>query len=181
MSNLVEQTARFLSGNRPPIHEKSLSDADIDPYSKTIYSDSPRESKIGVDIKFRLTPSSSLDVAINPDFGQVEMDPEIINLTAYETYLPEKRTFFNEINSLFNTPIEILYSRRIGGHINGMHSKITSATRFFGKSANGYQYGLITANSTPDSTDISVNDNTSYYAARLVKKILFSICYRKIL
>ena len=61
----------------------------------------------GLDAKLRLSSSSYIDLTINPDFGQIEMDPEFINLSYYEIYLPEKRAFFNESWSLaLDTPIE---------------------------------------------------------------------------
>ena len=54
------------------------------------------EDNIGLDLKYRVSSLSTLDITLNPDFGQVEFDPEIINLTAYETYYPENRNFFKE-------------------------------------------------------------------------------------
>ncbi len=129
------------------------------------------ENPIGLDIKFRISPSTSLDLTINPDFGQVEMDPKIINLSAYEVYLPEKRIFFNEISSLFNTPVDIFYSRRIGGPVQGRANKITSATRFFGKASNGYEYGFILANTIPQNNSFDSGYNSYYFAGRAVKEL----------
>ena len=55
----------------------------------------------GVDLKYRLTSSHTLSATVNPDFGQVEVDPAVVNLTAFETFFPEKRPFFVEGQELF--------------------------------------------------------------------------------
>lgn len=56
----------------------------------------------GFDLKVGLKSNLNLDVTVNPDFGQVEVDPAVINLSAYETYYEEKRPFFIEGASIFN-------------------------------------------------------------------------------
>jgi hypothetical protein len=78
----------------------------------------------GLDAKFGITNNMTLDVTVNPDFGQVEADPSEVNLTAYETFFQEKRPFFIEGNNItsFKTGIgdgdlgfdNLFYSRRIG-------------------------------------------------------------------
>jgi hypothetical protein len=75
----------------------------------------------GVDVKLGLASNTTLDLAINPDFGQVEIDQSIINLTAFETFYPEKRPFFLEGADLFRfgstydgRQTRLFYSRRIG-------------------------------------------------------------------
>ena len=59
-----------------------------------------------------------MTAAINPDFGQVESDDLVVNFSAFETYVDEKRPFFTENQSLFDSAHwedQLLYSRRIGG------------------------------------------------------------------
>ena len=68
----------------------------------------------GLDIKLGLSESFTLDATLIPDFGQVESDEHILNLTPYEVKYNEKRPFFMEGTELFNKE-EIFYSRRIGG------------------------------------------------------------------
>ena len=83
----------------------------------------------GFDLKMGLKSNLTLDATVNPDFGQVEVDPAVINLSAYETYYDEKRPFFIEGSSIFdgfgqggsylgvnvNWPQpKFFYSRRIG-------------------------------------------------------------------
>mgnify|MGYP000722402593 CR=1 FL=1 len=76
---------------------------------------------LGVDIAAALGRDINLTAAINPDFGQVEADQVVLNLSTVETYFPEKRPFFLEDKSLFElpsfgdmTPVTLLYTRRIG-------------------------------------------------------------------
>jgi hypothetical protein len=80
---------------------------------------------IGADVKYRLSSNFTLDATLNPDFGQVELDPAVVNLTAFETRFDEKRPFFVEGAEIlrFGTavqggpeggPPQLIYSRRIG-------------------------------------------------------------------
>lgn len=55
----------------------------------------------GLDLKYGLSSNLTLDASINPDFGQVEIDPAFVNLTAFEQFLPERRPFFVEGASIF--------------------------------------------------------------------------------
>ncbi len=68
----------------------------------------------GLDLKWHPTQSLTLDVAVNPDFAQVEADQRVLNLSTFETYYPEKRPFFLEGIDLFTTPRQLVYTRRIG-------------------------------------------------------------------
>jgi uncharacterized protein DUF5916/cellulose/xylan binding protein with CBM9 domain len=68
----------------------------------------------GADVKLGLTSALTLDATINPDFGTVEVDQVVLNLSTVETYFPEKRPFFVEGADLFSTPFQLFYSRRIG-------------------------------------------------------------------
>lgn len=67
---------------------------------------------IGLDIRYPFS-NITVDMTINPDFAQVEADPERINLSDTPTRFPEKRPFFQEGAELFRTPIDIFYSREI--------------------------------------------------------------------
>ncbi|NOU16895.1 MAG: carbohydrate binding family 9 domain-containing protein [Bacteroidales bacterium] len=78
----------------------------------------------GIDAKVGITNNFTLDLTINPDFGQVEADPSVVNLSAFETYFPEKRPFFVAGSNLFSFNLvagdgdqaaeNLFYSRRIG-------------------------------------------------------------------
>jgi hypothetical protein len=68
---------------------------------------------LGLDVKYRVASNLTMDATLNPDFAQIEADDEVINLSDYPVYLTEKRPFFMEGAELFNTSIELFYSRRI--------------------------------------------------------------------
>jgi hypothetical protein len=78
----------------------------------------------GADVKYGITPNVMLDATVNPDFGQVEADPSVLNLTAFETFFQEKRPFFVEGVGLYSFGLNcnvvncggegLFYSRRIG-------------------------------------------------------------------
>jgi hypothetical protein len=69
---------------------------------------------VGLNLKWHLAHDITLDAAFNPDFAQVEADQVILNLTNFETFLPEKRPFFLEGIDAFSFPLQVFYSRRIG-------------------------------------------------------------------
>jgi hypothetical protein len=68
----------------------------------------------GLDLKWHISQELTLDATVLPDFGQVEADQVVLNLTTFEQYYPEKRPFFLEGADTFNTPFQLLYTRRIG-------------------------------------------------------------------
>jgi len=75
----------------------------------------------GMDMKYALTPGLTLTATINPDFGQVEADPAVVNLSAFETFFAERRPFFVEGSGMFkfdsdcmDGPCQMFYSRRVG-------------------------------------------------------------------
>jgi hypothetical protein len=76
----------------------------------------------GLDMKYALTTGLTLTATVNPDFGQVEADPAVVNLTAFETFFNERRPFFVEGSGNFNFGLDcndgactgLFYSRRIG-------------------------------------------------------------------
>lgn len=69
---------------------------------------------LGLDFKWHLTQNLTLDVALNPDFAQVEADQLVFNLTNIEALYPEKRPFFLEGADTFSTSFKLVYTRRIG-------------------------------------------------------------------
>ncbi len=81
-----------------------------------------RRASFGADAKFAVTPGLTVTATLNPDFGQVEADPAVVNLSAFETYFDERRPFFVEGSGIFHFDIDcndgqcrgLFYSRRIG-------------------------------------------------------------------
>src|SRR3989475_7290839 len=74
----------------------------------------------GLDLKYGVTSNLTVDAAFNPDFGQVEIDPAFVNLTAFEQFLPERRPFFVEGRDIFT----------LGGEGGGVHD-LNGAPQFF--------------------------------------------------
>jgi hypothetical protein len=122
----------------------------------------------GLDLKYRISSNLTLDATANPDFGQVEMDPAEINLTAFETQFEEKRPFFVEGAEIFRFgdggPVgstgrgpQLLYSRRIGRkpqselpgaavfHDAPGSTTILGAAKVTGRIGNGWSVGLLEA------------------------------------
>ena len=125
----------------------------------------------GADIKYNLTSNLTLDATINPDFGQVEVDPATLNLSAYETFYEEKRPFFVANRGAFGfagsscmfcsnfSGLGPFYSRRVGRppQLNGYVSStsayadapddatILGAAKITGRTSNGYTIGLMEA------------------------------------
>jgi len=69
---------------------------------------------VGLDAKHAVGDDLTLDLTLLPDFGQVEADPAVLNLSTFETFFPEKRPFFLESSDLFVTDVKLFHSRRIG-------------------------------------------------------------------
>ncbi len=129
------------------------------------YTNSPELGKSyngGLDLKYGINESFTIDMMLIPDFNQVEFDKEKLNLSPYETYYDEKRYFFTEGTEIFNKG-DIFYSRRIGKEptkykqVNDMLSddeviinnprqtQILNATKFSGKTNKGLGIGILNA------------------------------------
>jgi hypothetical protein len=126
---------------------------------------------VGGDVKYGLTSDLTLDLTVNPDFGQVEVDPAEVNLTAFETFFPERRSFFVEGADLFafgrsrafnnfGVPT-IFHSRRIGrqpqrvlagpsfGFVDSPdQTTIAGAAKVTGRTAGGWSIGILDAVTT---------------------------------
>lgn len=115
---------------------------------------------MGLDIKYGLSSNLTLDATINPDFGQVELDQPVLNLSTYETWFGERRPFFVEGSDLFDTRIDLFYSRRVGrpplGHVDDTcflryssrlprSTTILGAAKLTGKLASGTSVAVLTA------------------------------------
>jgi hypothetical protein len=124
----------------------------------------------GLDLKYGVATNLSLVAAVNPDFGQVEVDPAVVNLTAFETFFEEKRPFFtegsqvfthfarsgaSEYRSFFYPEPQLFYSRRIGRAPQGRgvgdyvdtpaSTTILGAAKLTGRTRNGWTVGAVEA------------------------------------
>lgn len=152
-------------------------------------------ANIGLDTKIGISSNFTLDLTVNPDFGQVESDPSVMNLTAFETFYEEKRPFFLEGLTIFDYKFDdqsLFYSRRIG-HSPSLeiepdsgtyvrspdNTTILSAAKFSGTTSKGLSVGLIQSFTGPEYAEIAgpedkrskskVEPLTSYTVARVQK------------
>lgn len=135
-----------------------------------LYNPHPSNLRLGADLKYLATSNLTLSATVNPDFGQVEVDPAVVNLSAFETYFPEKRPFFVEGASLFDfgqpgcnincgLGLDLFYSRRVGRAPEGAslayaagqytdvpeNTTILGAAKLTGRTAGGYTIGVLDA------------------------------------
>jgi hypothetical protein len=114
------------------------------------------EVRAGVDLKMGLGPSLTLQGTVNPDFGQVETDPAVVNLSAFETFFEERRPFFTEQSNMFRAAgASFFYSRRIGAAPGGpaagdyvdrpTAATILGAAKVTGRTRSGLSVGALTA------------------------------------
>ena len=109
-----------------------------------------QDAQVGIDAKFGVTPSLNLDVTVNTDFAQVEVDDQQINLTRFNLFFPEKRTFFLENAGTFiigtgdsdGRTVELFFSRRIGIGPFGELVPIQAGGRLSGK-AGSFNVGIM--------------------------------------
>ncbi len=134
----------------------------------------------GLDAKIGVTSDLTLDVTINPDFGQVEADPSEVNLTAFETFFSEKRPFFIEGSNILDYRLmsgdgdfsydRLFYSRRIGRmpHYSPeldddeymqmpANTSIMTAMKLTGKTRSGFSIGVLDAMTAKESAQIDLN------------------------
>lgn len=101
----------------------------------------------GLDAKYLITPSLSLDLTYNTDFAQVEVDELQVNLDRFSIFLPEKRPFFLENAGQFSVgsprEVELFFSRRIGIGDDGVQQPIDGGVRLSGKVAGATNVGLL--------------------------------------
>lgn len=93
--------------------------------------------EVGVDLKYSITPSLTLDLTYNTDFAQVEVDDQQINLDRFNLFFPEKRPFFLENAGQFSVgspgEVDLFFSRRIGIGADGRQVPIVGGARLSGK------------------------------------------------
>lgn len=176
------------------------------PYALAKYTTGPTEAgnpyrrgaessgDAGLDAKVGLASNFTMDVTVNPDFGQVEADPSQINLTTYETFFEEKRPFFLEGKNIFESGLNddlLFYSRRIG-HAPAfdpptegfkrvpISTRILSAVKLTGKTPEGLSVGVLQSFTDREMADITENGSergqtvepmTSYTVARVQQDI----------
>ncbi|MEQ3654582.1 MAG: DUF5916 domain-containing protein [Dokdonia sp.] len=132
----------------------------------------------GLDAKIGVTNDLTLDLTINPDFGQVDADPGAIALDGFEIFFQERRPFFVENKSVFDFRVggnadNVFFSRRIGrtpqGNATGDRSKgefvdfpnnstILGAAKFSGKTKDGWTIGVLESVTAKEFAEIALDD-----------------------
>jgi len=162
------------------------------------YDTTALSQSVGGDLKYGITNNLTLDVTINPDFGQVEADPSVVNLSAFETFFPEQRPFFQEGADIFEFNIgagddnaeSLFYSRRLGRRPQGfvtqpteftdspLATTILGAAKISGKTSTGWSIGFMDALTGRESArfvqggalgEQMVEPMTNYAVGRVIK------------
>jgi hypothetical protein len=152
-----------------------------------------RRQKItaGADIKYGLTSNITVNATVNPDFGQVESDPSVLNLSSFETFFQERRPFFIEGTGIFNISVNcsivncsgegLFYSRRVGrqpqlrfaqGYFapeSPSASTIIGAAKITGRMPGGLTLGVLDAVTAraEGAAGRTIEPTTNYGAVRL--------------
>ena len=159
----------------------------LTPYMATHYEKNSTENsgqflyKGGLDLKYGINESFTLDMMLIPDFGQIQSDDKKLNLSPFELYYDEKRQFFTEGTELFNRG-NIFYSRRIGAspkfsvdnslqdneitEYNPGETQLVNATKISGRTNKGWGLGVLNAMSLPAIA--SVKDTLSNTSRNIV-------------
>jgi hypothetical protein len=176
-------TVEGIRGIKPPLHLEFMPYVSGLTSAKTATATDPRTSntkgEIGLDVKYGIARNFTIDATINPDFGQVEVDQSVLNLTVFETRFPEKRPFFVEGAQIFsfgtsadNTPLSLYFSRRVGRRPGGSSmvqvppggtitdnpqvTRILGAAKITGRTEGGFSLGAFSA--LTDDMEATVED-----------------------
>jgi hypothetical protein len=147
------------------------------------------DGRVGGDAMYRVTSNLTLNATVNPDFGQVEVDPAVVNLTAFETFFQEKRPFFVEGAGYFGlggfscffcsnvSSLSMLATRRIGRppqispYRGGLavpveyadvpeNSTILGAAKLTGRTPSGWSIGSLDAVTRRETAPVEFTDST---------------------
>lgn len=166
-----------LRGIKDIPHKKNF---EVMPYARAKYipdSEDKQNFGFGLDGKIGITSNLTLDYTVNPDFGQVEADPSILNLTSYEVFYDEKRPFFLEGNNIleYSAGSDMLfYSRRVG-HAPSYRPKgesisisdrtsIINAVKLTGKNKSGLSLGIVNSMTARENASVLSETQTSKIA-----------------
>ncbi len=145
----------------------------VDPGDNPFRTDSEYVGSGGVDLLYRVTSDFAVNASLNPDFGQVEADPAVVNLSVYETFYEEKRPFFIEGGEIFDfgrntSGGRLFYTRRIGRtpQLSGPTpasdapdvTTILGAAKLSGKTRSGWSLGVIEVLTDREDARYLMND-----------------------
>jgi len=165
-------------------------DVNRDPVNTSAYSYNG-----GMDVKYGINDAFTLDMTLIPDFGQVQSDDQILNLSPFEVRFNEQRQFFTEGTELFDKA-NLFYSRRVGGNpigqynaydnlsndeevvMNPQSSQLYNATKISGRTAKGTGIGIFNAVSAETHAtirDLATDDERQFRTAPLTNYNVFVI------
>ncbi len=160
----------------PYLVEKNVTERHVNGWGRD------QQHAVGLDVKAGIGSNLTLDATVNPDFGQVEADPAVLNLSAFELQFTERRPFFQEGVGLFKCggPCEgTFYTRRIGrtpqlraSSADPAFTTILGAAKLTGRLANGVQVGLVEAVTAREvgTKGTTIEPRTNYLVGRLVRE-----------
>ena len=137
----------------------------------------------GLDLKAGLGSRVTIDATLNPDFGQVEADPAVLNLSAFEIRFDERRPFFQEGAGLYRCGGScegIFYTRRIGrtpqlrrSSADALFTNITAAAKITGRFDNGVAFGLVNASTehVRGADGATIEPQTNYLVLRGLREM----------
>ena len=132
------------------------------------------DGSAGLDAKVAVSSSLNLDITLNPDFSQIEVDRQVTNLTRFDIFFPERRTFFLENSDLFSSfgipPIRPFFSRRIGLNEDRETVPILFGARLSGNLDDNWRIGLMNMHTRGDNVDLSQNYSAAAFERRLFKR-----------
>lgn len=140
---------------------------------------------VSLNLKWDVTPQTTLNATVYPDFAQIESDPFTLNLSRYPTYLDERRPFFIEGTDIFHmsdfgddgphffNPLNIFYSRRIGKSLNGEVVPIISGLKMTNKSID-WNIGALGAYTDEFSdTQLGIDEPRRWFGVLRAKRSVF--------
>lgn len=147
----------------------------VDPAAEEAEDQWLNSQNFGADFKYGITANMTLNATFQPDFGQVEADPALLNLSPFETFYQEKRPFFVEGARFFQHPdFNLFYSRRIG--TGDANSRIRGAAKLTGKIGGDFSLAVLAA-ATDNGLDgrahnpfVSGTEKTAYGLIRVGKE-----------
>lgn len=145
----------------------------------------------GVDLKYGVTSNFTVDATVNPDFGQIEADPAVLNLSAFETFYQEKRPFVIEGAGIFRFDLQchgpacsgLFYSRRIGRApeitdtsttaLPPTSTSILGAAKLTGRTQCGLSVGVLGAVTQREVESLrqTIEPGTNYFAGRMQQEL----------
>ncbi|MDH3457791.1 MAG: carbohydrate binding family 9 domain-containing protein [Gemmatimonadota bacterium] len=169
----------------PYVVGRSVNAGTIDP-DNPLRDQHELDSRVGLDLKYLLTSNLTLTATVNPDFGQVEVDPAVVNLSAFETSFSEQRPFFVEGRGLIRygslncffcsnvSSLSLFYSRRIGRPPQGTqnaetageyaavpdNTTILGAAKITGRTSRGWSVGILDAVTSREHATVIGSDGS---------------------